>query len=151
MAASQEHVSASTPMGVTIIPGAGATLRIWAPRATHVYARGDFNGWTQAPSSLLVRDGSGIWSGFLPGVGEGDQYNFFRYYGVDADCIDNRRGCICTFLDVLDRLEYLVELGINAVEPLPIVEFPTNISSIASRLETTTAASISPTRDMWAV
>ncbi len=35
---------------------------------------------------------------------------------------------VCTFLDVLDRLEYLVDLGINALEPLPIVEFPTETS-----------------------
>jgi 1,4-alpha-glucan branching enzyme len=29
---------------------------------------------------------------------------------------------------VLDRLEYLVDLGINAIEPLPIVEFPSETS-----------------------
>jgi hypothetical protein len=32
------------------------------------------------------------------------------------------------FLDVLDRVEYLVELGVTAVQPLPIVEFSTRFS-----------------------
>lgn len=32
------------------------------------------------------------------------------------------------FLDVLDKLDYLVALGVNAVEPLPVVEFPTQFS-----------------------
>ena len=32
------------------------------------------------------------------------------------------------FLDVLDRLDYLVTLGVNAIQPLPIVEFPTQFS-----------------------
>lgn len=32
------------------------------------------------------------------------------------------------FLDVLDKLEYLVALGVNAIQPLPIVEFPTEFS-----------------------
>jgi 1,4-alpha-glucan branching enzyme len=29
-----------------------------------------------------------------------------------------------TFLDVLDRLDYLVDLGVTALEPLPVTEFP---------------------------
>jgi 1,4-alpha-glucan branching enzyme len=32
------------------------------------------------------------------------------------------------FLDVLDKLDYLVALGVNAIQPLPIVEFPTEFS-----------------------
>jgi 1,4-alpha-glucan branching enzyme len=30
---------------------------------------------------------------------------------------------VATFLDVIDRLDYLVDLGINAIQPLPIGEF----------------------------
>ena len=33
-----------------------------------------------------------------------------------------------TFLDVLTRLPYLQALGINAIQPLPVVEFPTMFS-----------------------
>jgi 1,4-alpha-glucan branching enzyme len=32
------------------------------------------------------------------------------------------------FLDVVERIPYLVALGVNAVQPLPIVEFPTDFS-----------------------
>jgi len=34
----------------------------------------------------------------------------------------------CTFLDVIDYLPYLKSLNINAIQPLPIVEFPTRFS-----------------------
>lgn len=33
-----------------------------------------------------------------------------------------------TFLDVIEKLPYLKELGINAIQPLPVVEFPTMFS-----------------------
>ncbi len=56
------------------------------------------------------------------------QLHVGTYFGVDAHGRDDRRSRICTFLDVLERLEYLAELGINALEPLPIVEFPTETS-----------------------
>jgi 1,4-alpha-glucan branching enzyme len=35
----------------------------------------------------------------------------------------NRAQRVATFLDVLDRLDYLVALGVNAIETLPIVEY----------------------------
>ena len=56
------------------------------------------------------------------------QIHVGTYFGVDSHGKDDRRTRICTFLDVLERLEYLAELGINALEPLPIVEFPTETS-----------------------
>jgi 1,4-alpha-glucan branching enzyme len=37
----------------------------------------------------------------------------------------NREGRVAKFLDVLDRVEYLSDLGVNAIEPLPIVEYST--------------------------
>ena len=37
---------------------------------------------------------------------------------------DIRKGRVSKFLDVLDRIEYLAELGVNAIQPLPVVEFP---------------------------
>jgi 1,4-alpha-glucan branching enzyme len=56
------------------------------------------------------------------------QFHIGVFYAVDADGNDRRRHRGARFLDVLDRVEYLAELGINALEPLPIVEFPTNYS-----------------------
>jgi 1,4-alpha-glucan branching enzyme len=35
----------------------------------------------------------------------------------------DRHRRVARFLDVLDRLDYLVALGVNAIEPLPVVEF----------------------------
>src|SRR6185437_14439745 len=37
----------------------------------------------------------------------------------------NRGPRVAKFLDVLDRIEYLADLGVNAIEPLPIVEYST--------------------------
>ena len=37
----------------------------------------------------------------------------------------NRGHRVAKFLDVLDRVEYLADLGVNAIEPLPVVEYST--------------------------
>ncbi len=47
------------------------------------------------------------------------QFHVGTWYGP------NRRQRVAKFLDVLDRLEYLADLGVNAIEPLPIVEYST--------------------------
>ncbi len=46
------------------------------------------------------------------------QLHVGTFYGPD------RAGREAKFLDVLSKLDHLVALGVNAVEPLPIVEFP---------------------------
>ena len=45
------------------------------------------------------------------------------FYGVDGNGNDARPIRVGKFLDVLDQIPHLVALGINAIEPLPIVEF----------------------------
>jgi 1,4-alpha-glucan branching enzyme len=47
------------------------------------------------------------------------QFHVGTWYGP------NREERVATFLDVLDRVEYLSDLGVNAIEPLPIVEYST--------------------------
>jgi len=47
------------------------------------------------------------------------QFHVGTWYGPHRD----RR--VGTFLDVLDRIEYLADLGVNAIEPLPVVEYST--------------------------
>jgi len=47
------------------------------------------------------------------------QFHVGTWYGPDRE----RR--VARFLDVLERLEYLAALGVNAIEPLPIVEYST--------------------------
>jgi 1,4-alpha-glucan branching enzyme len=56
------------------------------------------------------------------------QFHIGVYYAADSAGNDARANRPGTFLDVVDRLEYLVDLGINAIEPLPVIEFPTTTS-----------------------
>ncbi len=45
------------------------------------------------------------------------QFHVGAYFGP------NREHRVAKFLDVLDRIDYLIALGVNAVEPLPIAEY----------------------------
>ncbi len=67
----------------------GTHFHVWAPNAERVTVMGDFNGWSPESHSLKVReDGSGVWEGFIPGLGQGDSYKyhiFSRYNGFRAD------------------------------------------------------------------
>jgi len=51
------------------------------------------------------------------------QLHVGTYYGVDASGNDKRES-VAKFLDVIDRIPHLRELGVNAVQLLPIQEFP---------------------------
>jgi 1,4-alpha-glucan branching enzyme len=56
------------------------------------------------------------------------QFHIGTFYAADQAGNDRRAGRVAKFLDVLDRVEYLAELGVTAVQPLPIAEFPTAFS-----------------------
>lgn len=182
MPASQDHVTAETPMGVCLVEG-GATFAVWAPGAQGVYlARDASAGYVPRPADELVLDPmSGRWTGFFPGVDAGARYRFFvigpggsglkrdpwareldtgypecdcivvdpnaypwhdggfrtppfedlviyqfhigAFYARDGQGRDLRPGRAATFLDALDRVEYLADLGVTAIQPLPVVEF----------------------------
>jgi 1,4-alpha-glucan branching enzyme len=68
---------------------AGTQFAVWAPNAEAVSVIGDFNGWDSGAHPLHARwDGSGIWEGFVPGVGEGARYKYHiasRSDGYRAD------------------------------------------------------------------
>jgi 1,4-alpha-glucan branching enzyme len=49
------------------------------------------------------------------------------FYAIDGQGRDKRRG-VGKFLDLLDRVDYLRDLGINAVQLLPIQEYPSETS-----------------------
>ena len=49
------------------------------------------------------------------------------FYGVDAHGQDKRRS-VAKFLDILDRVDYLHDLGVNAIQLMPIQEFPSESS-----------------------
>lgn len=55
----------------------GTYFAVWAPSAKMVSVVGDFNYWIEGEHKLYVRwDGSGIWEGFIPGVGKGSTYKY---------------------------------------------------------------------------
>jgi 1,4-alpha-glucan branching enzyme len=184
MSVSQQYCDDSTPMGANLVAD-GATFRVWAPNATHVYvALGVTDSYQPRPQDELVRnDATGHWTGFIQGVADGARYRYFVvgpggsglkrdpwarelelhgypnvncvvrrsdmypwhdqgfrppafndlivyqfhvgvFYSRDAQGRDVRPGRVSKFLDVLDRVEYLADLGVNAIQPLPLTEFP---------------------------
>ncbi len=55
----------------------GIYFAVWAPTAQAVSVIGQFNGWNPTSHPLSVRwDGSGIWEGFIPGLGQWDVYKY---------------------------------------------------------------------------
>src|SRR5580704_6743076 len=76
---SQANISANTPMGANLVPGGGATFRVWAPLATAVYINGTFGGSPligQTDNLLLAKDANGYWTGFVSSAQESDSYTF---------------------------------------------------------------------------
>ena len=67
----------------------GTYFSLWAPNARQVGIIGDFNEWTPQTHYLKVRqDQSGIWEGFIPGIGQGTLYKYhilsnYNDYKVD--------------------------------------------------------------------
>ena len=56
----------------------GTFFAVWAPNAESVSVIGNFNGWSKDPHYLRRReDESGIWQGFIPGIGKGEAYKYF--------------------------------------------------------------------------
>jgi 1,4-alpha-glucan branching enzyme len=55
----------------------GVYFAVWAPNAKRVSVIGDFNNWNAESHILNIRfDGSGIWEGFVPNVGQGALYKY---------------------------------------------------------------------------
>jgi 1,4-alpha-glucan branching enzyme len=70
---------------------AGTYFAVWAPNASDVYVMGDFNGWDYAGHRLQPKADSGIWEGFISGVGPGSVYKYHivsRYQGYTVDKAD---------------------------------------------------------------
>src|SRR5262245_9258522 len=70
---------------------AGTAFAVWAPNAAGVALIGDFEGWGEKPVALAPHQGSGIWEGFVPGVGKGAAYKYritSRHDGYRVDKAD---------------------------------------------------------------
>ena len=66
----------------------GTFFAVWAPDAERVSVVGTFNDWKQDAHALAPRGHSGIWEGFVPGIGVGALYKYhirsrFHDYRVD--------------------------------------------------------------------
>jgi 1,4-alpha-glucan branching enzyme len=66
----------------------GTYFAVWAPNAESVSVIGTWNDWQAGKHPLRLRDRSGIWEGFIPGLGEGELYKYritsvFNHYQVD--------------------------------------------------------------------
>jgi 1,4-alpha-glucan branching enzyme len=69
----------------------GTYFAVWAPNAAQVSVMGEFNHWDKASHALSSRGQSGIWEGFIPGVGRGTIYKYHiisRYQGYQVDKSD---------------------------------------------------------------
>jgi 1,4-alpha-glucan branching enzyme len=76
----------------TVIDGqAGTFFSVWAPNAERVAVMGDFNGWNRTTHPLHSRAQSGIWEGFIAGLGTGAIYKYFiqsRHHGYRVEKAD---------------------------------------------------------------
>lgn len=63
----------------------GTYFAVWAPNAQKVSVVGDFNYWNRESHELAVRwDGSGIFEGFIPGIGQGAIYKYYIVSNVNG-------------------------------------------------------------------
>jgi 1,4-alpha-glucan branching enzyme len=66
----------------------GYYFAVWAPNATYVSVKGNFNDWNNESHPLFVRlDKSGIWEGFIPHMQKGEvyKYHIHGYQGAKLD------------------------------------------------------------------
>ncbi|ALC15342.1 alpha-1,4-glucan:alpha-1,4-glucan 6-glycosyltransferase [Desulfuromonas soudanensis] len=69
---------------------AGTHFAVWAPNAARVCVFGDFNHWNPEAHPLAERpDGSGVFEGFLTGVGAGTRYKY-RIVPGDGGAVSDR-------------------------------------------------------------
>jgi 1,4-alpha-glucan branching enzyme len=69
----------------------GVYFAVWAPDAASVSVVGDFNKWASGANPLQPRSNSGIWEGFVSGLGEGAVYKYHivsRLNGYTVDKAD---------------------------------------------------------------
>ncbi|MGH9326947.1 MAG: 1,4-alpha-glucan branching protein GlgB [Terriglobia bacterium] len=66
----------------------GVHFAVWAPNAERVCVMGDFNHWDKTSCPLSIRGQSGVWEGFVPGIGKGTKYKYQVYSRYDGYQID---------------------------------------------------------------
>ena len=69
----------------------GVHFAVWAPNAAKVSLIGSFNGWDKEAHPLAPHGDSGIWTGFVDGIGTGVAYKYHitsRYQAYRVDKAD---------------------------------------------------------------
>jgi len=90
----------------------GVVFSVWAPNARQVGVMGEFNNWHKTRHLLRPVGNSGIWSGFIPGLGAGTTYKYHiasrhGHYAVDkADPYGFRRETAPGTASVVWSLDY---------------------------------------------
>ncbi|MBN1568832.1 MAG: alpha amylase C-terminal domain-containing protein [Acidobacteria bacterium] len=80
---SPDHIASDTPMGARLQPGtAGATFRVWAPRAREIKLLWNFTKqsdgtWKHSKEGILSQTGNERWGGFVPRIKAGETYMFY--------------------------------------------------------------------------
>ena len=54
----------------------GVFFAVWAPNAKAVHVVGTFNGWNEDQHDMTQFNAGGIWTLFIPGIGEGELYKY---------------------------------------------------------------------------
>src|SRR4051812_41517024 len=66
----------------------GVSFAVWAPAAHYVSVIGDFNGWNRGSHPLHPRESSGVWEGFVAGLGPGAVYKYHVASRVNNYAVD---------------------------------------------------------------
>jgi 1,4-alpha-glucan branching enzyme len=86
---SGKHYRLYEKLGSHVVQNQGTTgtlFAVWAPNAKYVSVIGTFNGWNRGEHPLNPRwDGSGIWEGWIPNIGNGEVYKYFIASNTGAD------------------------------------------------------------------
>ncbi len=56
---------------------AGVVFRVWAPAATAVSVRGEFNNWSATADPMVSEGTNDMWSTFVPEARIGDEYKYY--------------------------------------------------------------------------
>jgi 1,4-alpha-glucan branching enzyme len=73
------HYRIYEKLGAHVVTSGGETgtvFGVWAPNAREVAVMGNFNDWNPHSHLLQARSSSGIWEGFIPGIGKGSLYKY---------------------------------------------------------------------------
>lgn len=62
----------------------GTYFAVWAPDAQAIYVVGNFNQWNRETHPLHQRGSSGLWEGFIAGVGKGTLYKYDIHSRIQA-------------------------------------------------------------------